>query len=352
MAVGASFLPNNSNTYIRNHAATGHLVTQYSRNPSRFPLMRYCQLKEVKQDAGYYLRMTAEQAGRMVGGNLNEFVWPDGAPRPRRNNGTEYISWADYRTERYDFDFTLGDKARKQAGWDIEGSEAANHAQQAMTGRTLRVHQQLETNANWETGHRKDVTTIAGVTGRWDLSTTSRMDIKRSMNYAMNVIRRATLAAVAKKEDFRLIMSPTTAQAIGTCQDMVNAFIQSQEARRHFEGKMPDYTDYGIPNFLYGVEVVVEDTVMVTSQKGASTVVKEDVCADGVVYLLSRPGGLVAKSNGGPSFSSMMIFAYEDMTVEQQQFPNDRRVEGHVVDDTAEVMVAPAASFKFENVIA
>lgn len=352
MAAGAPFLPGNSNVYIKDHAATGYLITQYSRNPKDFPLARYAQYREVKKDAGYYLRMTAEQAGRLVGGGLDEFVWPDGADRPQHNDGLESISWDDYRTTRFNFSFRLGQKAVEQAGWDIKAVEAANHAQQAMTARTRQMHLAFETNGNWDTGHRLAVTAISGVSGRWDQSTTARMDIKKSINYARDLIAKDTLGVVKTKGDLRLVMNPTTARKIGECQEMVDAIKHSTEALKHWKNELPDYSEYGLPSLLYGIPIVVEDTVMVTTRRGASAATRSWVCADNVVYLVSRPGGLMAKSNSGPSFSSAMVFLYEDMTVETMNDPKNRRVDGNVVSDQFCGIIAPASCFKFENVCA
>jgi hypothetical protein len=352
MPVGAAFQPGNSNTYIKDHAATGYLITQYSRNPKDFPLARYAQYREVKKDSGYYLRMTAEQAGRLIGGSLDEFVWPDGADRPSHNDGLETIAWADYRTQRYDFSFRLGQKSVEQSGYDIKAVEAANHAQQAMTARTRQMHLALETNGNYDTGHRVDVTTISGVSGRWDLSTTARMDIKKSINFARDLILKDTLGVVKNKADLRLVMNPFTARKIGECQEMVDAIKHSTDALKHWKGDLPDYSEFGLPTLLYGIPIVVEDTVMVTSRRGASSPTRSYVCADNVVYLLSRPGGLMAKANSGPSFSSAMVFLYEDMTVETMNDPKNRRIDGHVVNDQFCGLVAPASCFKFENVTA
>ena len=352
MASGALMLPGSSNTYVRNTAATGHLIVQYARNPKEFPFARYVQYRDVKKDAGFFMQMTAEQAARLVGGTLAEFVWPDGADRPVNNNGTESFNFKDYKTQRHNFGFTLGDKSRERADWSIGDTEAANHVQQAMTARARKMHIQLETTGNWDSGHRKDVTTIDGILGRWDQSTTARNDVKKSINYAVNQIRLATLGVVKSNNEMRGVMAVETAQKIGECQEMIHAFIQSAEARKHWEGKYPDYSDYGLPNFLYGIEVVVEDTVMVTSRRGASTVVKTDVCQDGVVYLVSRPGGLVSKASSGPSYSSLMCFTYEDMTVETKHDVDNRRHVGNVVIDSFEGIIAPASCFRFENVIA
>ena len=352
MAEGIGVYPGQSNVYVKDHASTGYLITQFSRNPKDFPLNRYLQYRDVSKDAGYYLKLNVEQAGRLVGGELDEYVWPDSADRPRRNNGTEKFNWVDYRTERYDFDFTLGYKTRDQAGWNLQDTELANHAQQAMTARARRVHKALETTANWDSTHIKDVATITGNTGRWEDSLTTNMEIKRSINHAIDVIRKDTLAVVKNKKDMVLVMNPYTAQKVGESQEMINAFIQSVDARPQFEGDPNIYSDYGLPTKLYGIDVVIEDTVMVTSRRDDATPTKTDVCADGVAYLLSRPGGLTSKANSGPSYSTLMCFTYEDMTVETLDDTNNRRVEGHVVDDTAEALVAPVSGFQFTNICA
>ena len=351
MPVGLSQFPGNSNTYVRDLAASGNLVTQFSRNVEDFAINDYVQLRNVTKDRGYYLRLNAEQAGRLVGGRLDDYVWPDEADRPRRNNGTDSFRTAEYATERYDFDFTLGYKTRDQAEWNIQDVELDNHAQQAMTARTRRFHQVLEDPTNYEPGHIQDVVALDGNSGTWAQSTTGRLDVKRSINWGIELIRRKTLAKVKKKKDFKLVMNPETARALGTSQEMVNALIQSIEGKVHWEGKVKDYTEYGLPSHLYGLEICVEDTVMVTSRRGAATIQYEDVCETGVVYMLTRPGGLNAKAGSGGSYCSLMGFLYEDMTVEVRDDVNNRRVEGHVVDDCAEVMVAPITAVRFENVI-
>jgi hypothetical protein len=60
----------------------------------------------------------------------------------------------------------------------------------------------------------------------------------------------------------------------------------------------------------------------------------------------------MAKANSGPSFSSAMVFLYEDMTVETMNDPKNRRIDGNVVSDQFCGIVAPASCFKFENVCA
>lgn len=351
MAAGTYAYPGGTNTYVKNHEATGNLVVSFSRNPSDFPLARYVQYRDVKKDAGYYLRIAAEQAARIVGSSLSEYVWPDGADRPRRNNGTEKFRFEDYRTERYDFDFQLGYKAEGQADWNIKDSEAAFKAQQAMTGRTVAVANALQTTGNWDSSHRASVANIDGNAGTWELSTTSRTDIKRSLNYGHNIIRQHTLGVV-KRKDLILVMNPVTAQRIGESQEVVDYLKGSPDALKGLTGELAEkYAELGMPARLYGVEIVIEDTVVVTSARGASSVTYSDAMADGNAFLVARPGGLVSKVGSGPSFATCMLFLYEEMTVETRDDKDNRRIEGHVVDDYAVAMTAPVSGFFFQDVI-
>lgn len=347
---GTPVYPGGSNTYIPNHRATNNLVIGFSRNPKQFPLNSYIQLKPVEQDQGKYLRITAEEAGRILDGDLSEFVWGDGADRPQNNDGTELFTYDDYRTKRYNFAYKLGYKSKEQADWGIAKMHQQIKAQQAMTGRTARVHALLAASASWETGHRKDVTTISGNTGTWEASTTARQDIKRSLNYAAEQVLKSTLAVV-RKEDLRLVINPPTAHRIATCQEIVDHIKGSPEAYSQVKGASGRWSQYGLPDSLYGYEVVVEDSVKVTSRRGASSATRGFVMGDGIAYLLARPGSLVAPDGEGPNFSTICLFVYEEMTVQEFDDEINRRITGHVVDDYVPVQTASVSGFKFEAIL-
>lgn len=349
MAVGTPVLVGQSNTYVKDFRSTGKLKVAFSRNPKEFALPNYVQYKTVQRDSGYYLRINTEQAARLVGGTLNEFVWPDGADRPQNHDGTERFAFADYRTTRYNYGFTLGDKATEQADWDIVETEAAFHAQQAMTARTRSIISQLTTTGNWDSANTIAAASISGNSGAWDVSTTARQDIKRSINYAVRIIMQATLSKV-RRRDLVLVMNPDTAMQIAECQELVDHVKQSTDALKQFRGDRDTYGEYGLPGTIYGIPVVIEDAVMVTSRRGASSVTRSFVMGTGGALLLSRPGGLDAPA-GGPSFSTATVFLYEDMTVETQKDPVNRRTRGNVVDDFTGEITAPAAGFYFQDVV-
>ncbi|MAI41373.1 MAG: hypothetical protein CMP95_02830 [Gammaproteobacteria bacterium] len=340
--------PGGNNTFVKDLDASGRLITEFSRNPDEFALNSYIQLSNVNKSAGYYLKITPEEAARVLNANLAEFVWPDGAPRPSRNNGTETFTFAGYETQRYDYDFTIGRKASEQADWNIIESHSRIKAQQAMTARTLSVHGLLQDNGSWATGHSIDVTTIPGNTGNWDQSTSARQDIKRSLAYAVEKVMLATLSVVRRK-DLQLVLSPDAAHSMSESQEIVEHIKSSPDAYSQVVGEAGKWGEYQLPDRLYGIDIVVEDAVRVSSQRGA-TLASSFICDNDEAYLLARPGSLVAES-GGPSFSTIHLFLAEDMTVWTNDNEDDRRTEGHVVDDFDVVGTAPASGFRFENIL-
>jgi hypothetical protein len=342
--------PGQSNTYVPDHEATGGLVIGFSRNPDQFPLNSYIQLKPVSKDRGFYLKVTTEEAGRILSTDLAEFVWPDGADRPQNNDGTESFGYLDYFTKRYDYPYKLGNKSVEQADWAISETHKSIKAQQAMTARTARVHAILGNDSNWESSHVIAVDDISGNTGPWDASTVARQDIKRSLNYAAEVILKSTLSVV-RKPDLRLVLDVETAHRISECQEIVDHIKGSPDAYAQVKGQAGKWSQYGLPDELYGYPVVVEDTVKVTSRRGASSATRSFVATPGRAYLMARPGSLVAPAGNGPNFSTCCLFMYEEMTVEEFKDEKHRRLEGHVVDDFDAVITASASGFVFKDVI-
>lgn len=355
MAAGTAVRPGGSNTYVKDHKATGNLVISFSRNPNKFPLARYIQYRKVEKDAGYYLKITAENAARVVGGLLTEFVWPDGADAPRRNSGTEKFAFHDYRTERYAPDFTLGYKSRDQASWDIQAMESEMHVHQTMTLRAQNVGAVLENTNNWDATHILDVddgtTDVPGNTDSWELSTSQRQDIKRSLNRGCTLIHQHTLGVVQRK-DLQLVMTPATAQKIGESQEVIDFVKQAPDAWKMIQGELSGLnSQWGMPDMLYGIPIVVEDTVVITTARDATTPTYAYPLTDGHSFLLARPGALVSNAASGPSFSTIMAFFYEELTVETKDDPDNRRVNGRVVDDLAVVMTAGASGIFFRGCI-
>lgn len=340
--------PSSQNVFLRDHNASNKMVVDYARNVNDFPLNKYVQVVPTPKVAGLYLNMTIEEAGRIKNTDLADFSWYDGNPAPEGNDGLESHEWKAFECVRRAFPFTLGQLTVDQASWDIVAHHASIKSRQAMTARTQLAITELTTSGNYPTGHYLDVTStsdIPGVSGSWEQSTTARQDIQRSIDTAIEKILDDTLNGV-KPEDLVLVISSALAMRIRLCQELVDYIKGSPEALAQVRGELPGgNVHYGLPGKLYGVNLVVEDTRKVTSKKGATRAASQ-IMPVGNALLLSRPGGLVGVA-GAPNFSSCVIFAQEEMSVEKRDDPDNRRVKGRVVENIVAKLVAPAASVLF-----
>lgn len=342
--------PGALNTYVKDHAASGNLVVDFSRNTSEFALNHYIKVVPSKKMSGYWLEMTAEEAARVLSTDDAEHDWPDGADAPDSNDGTESFQFKDFRTRRKAYTARLGSLTIGQASWDIVSQHSRIKAAQAMTARTKYVLGILTDSGNYNSGHYSAAASISGNTGTWAQSTSSRQDIQRSINYAAKVINKATLGVV-KKKDLVLVISPDVATEIAECQEIVEWLKTSRHSKSFIEGNLWDNIDWGLPSELYGVKLVVEDCVNVTSRKGATTS-KDYVLNDDKAMLIARPGALEGMY-GSPEFSSCSLFVYEqdDLSVYVKEDTDNEVTKIRVKDNRVAKMTSPLSSFMFTDVI-
>ena len=343
--------PASHNGFVPNHEASGKLVVDFSRNVKDFALNKYAQIVTSKDPIGLYLEMTVEEAGRILNTNLSDLVWPDGNDAPAGTDGTESFQFRQYRLERYAPSFRLGELSIEHTRWDIVAQHAKIHAQQAMTARTQLAITALTTSGSYDSTHRSAVASISGNTGTWAQSTTARQDIKRSFNTAYNVIKKDTLAAI-KAKDMMLVIGPDTAMGMSLSQEIIDYIKGSPDALAQVRGELPGRNlEFGLPDRLYGVEIVIEDAVKVTNKKGA-TKATSYVLGSGTAVMCSRPGGLEGVANA-PSFSTLTLFVHEkyDMAVEQWNDVNNKRTVGRVVDMHVPILTAPVSGYLFTSAV-
>ena len=333
--------PASSNTFIPSHEASGKLQIEFSRNPKRFSLNQYVHIVPVKQDTGYYLNITAEQAARMTDSSGRDKDWHDGAEAPTGDAETESFTWVPFTTARKAYPVQLGNKAVQQATWDIMATHSRIQAQRAMTYRTQLAVTQLATAGNWG-DNTSTATALVG--GTLASSTSTVMYIKEAIQKVGIAIEKATLSTVDPDRDIMMVMNPNTATQISRSQEMVDFLKQSPAALAQVMGNIPLQTGKrGLPDILYGMNIVVENAVKVTSQKGA-TAVRDYIMADGDIIFTSRPEGLEG-SEGVPIFSTITLFVFEDMTVESKFDPDNRRTSVRVVDDFVAKVTASASGY-------
>jgi hypothetical protein len=334
--------PSSSNTYIPSHEASGKLQIEYSRNPKKFSLNQYVHYVPVTQDTGYYLNITAEQAARMADSSGRDKDWHDGSEAPTGDAEAESFSWSPYTTARKAYPVQLGNKAVQQASWDILATHSRIQAQRAMTYRTQLAVTQLVTSGNWG-ANTSTATALAG--GTLAASTSTTMYIKEAIQKVGIAIEQATLSTVDPDKDIVMVMNPNTATQISRSQEMVDFLKQSPAALGQVMGNIPGQTGKrGLPDYLYGMGVVIENAVKITSKPLAASVTRDYILPDGDIIFCSRPEGFEG-SAGVPIFSTITIFVYEDMTVESKADPDNRRTSVRIVDDFQAVVTAPASGY-------
>lgn len=349
------------NTFVPSTEATRNMIVDFSRNIQSFPLNRYMYLVPVTKMVGIYTRMTIEEAGRLL--NTGEDMWALGTPRPRNAGRTEKFEMPAYRTVRRQFGYEIPGEAAEQASWDILAQHGRIIAQRAMTRRTERAATLLQTAGNWPAANTIDVDAIPSMgsaPGQWDASTTARLAIKKSIRYGIQVIKKQTLGAVRSSRDLKLVIGDDTAGAMSESQEIADMVKGSPTAIDYIKNKLGPNAYYGLPQFLYGVEVIVEDTVKVTSKKGATD--SRSFVWDGdkacLLYRAAGESGAVddglagpEDSNEAPTFSTVTQFMYEEMTVESKYDADDRLNLGRIVENYDTVLTAPISGFLFTDVL-
>ena len=343
-----------NNTYVPNMAAAGNLRFEFSRNPKSFALNRYAAIRGVKQMVGNYLSFTAEEAARIT--DLNKYHWADGNDAPKSHDSLELFSFEQYACQRYAFPFTLGNLAREQAAWDIDSQSMRVQAQKAMTFRSTKAANVLTTAGNWS-GNTGTAASVGG--GVWLNSSTTNQYILKTFRGVQETIFKNTLGAVSP-ESLICVISPDVAKAIRTSPEVIDFVKQQASAPAILMQNDAQYTRWGIPSQMYGIKIVVDDTVRVTSKKGATLASSYTLYhADGYAIFLTltelvdqgKVGEDDLPAGGLQSFDTLSIFTYEDMVVEQREDVDNKRLEGRVIDNFAAVLTAPKSGYFITNVL-
>ena len=333
---------NPGNTYVPNFEASGRLTVAYSRNVKDFPLNKYTTLVPVRQLTGYYLRITPDNIGRITQNDGGEFVWPDGNDAPQGDWNLMDHEFFTYLATRYTYPFRLGYLSVDQGAWDILATHQDMAANQAMRFRTKKVITKLETASTWSgVGH------TAAASATWDTGTSTNPVIKKDLHTAAISILKDTMNAVQPK-DLILVISHELAELMSRSQEIHTYLKESPYALAQIRGDVESQNGkWGLPDQLYGYNIVIEDTYIETAKVGAASS-KAAVKDKDNALLIARPGGLVG-IYGGASFSTCSIFSQEEMTVEQKDDVDNRRYLGRVVDTFGVEVVSPISGYFITN---
>lgn len=330
-----SVYPNNYNVYQPSLESSGKLMVDFSRNPAKFPVVDYAQIIKVEKNAGLYIRHTPDEAARALGASGDQWIWADGAASPDNYIQKEF-EFPSYVTRRYVYPFSLGDLTVEQAAWDIVANYSATSAAIAMTQRTRKAMEVLQ-----DTGVIPNATGTALGGGQWNAgnnTTAGQAYLRIGIMTAVQQILMATNGVVGPS-DLMMIINPTDARKLASCIEVIDFVKQSPFSVENIKAG-GNFSIWGLPDYLFGVKVVVEDCVVVTSKKGAARANQFALTAGNIPFV-SKVGGLET-TNG--TFSSLGCFMKEEMTVETYADALNRRMIGRVVEDYQYQLTSPISS--------
>lgn len=343
-------------------------VVSYIRDPKKFKVNRYVQVLQAPAPHASYWKLDRHQPARVT--SDAEFAWADGAKSPSGHHNLANFALEPFQTERRAYPFTLGNQAVKNAqkigNLDLVSAHSKIVAQQAITNRTNRIITLLTTSSNWGSNYATASTLNSGA-GYWDYSSSVETD---SNAYAINkalmeAVRRINLGTNAKVQfsDLRLLLSPGAAIRMSNSGEIRNYVKYSRNAQSTLKDTMGNPNEqWGLPSHISGVEIVVEDCVIVTDKPyaGDSTEPTHSyVMPDDYAVLISRPGEIDADF-GAPSYSTVQCYFFSEngeeggeLEVETHE-PNegwDRMIEGRCVEQFAEVLAAPPTGFLITDIM-
>lgn len=333
-------------------SATGQVIS-HIRDVKKFKVSKYAQYIESPATIGVYYRVDRNFPVRVV--TDADFVWADGADRPVQHWNQTRWELVEFAVKRRNYGFTVGHMAidsAKRGGLDIVGVESGATASQAMVNRTNRVITLLETTSNWGS-NTKTANELNEGAGNWlnasdDPTSPNYNAIKKTLLGAALEINVKTNGAVTP-DMMNLVISPELASGMANTPEVHNYLKFGPFSKAQLEENNANAL-WGLPPSLYGFELIVEDAVRVSSRPGASDTYTTDgtrayVKSPDSALLVSRVGGIDG-IYGSKNFSTVQLYWYEyEMAVEVFDDPENKRLNGNVVDCFAEILAAPESGY-------
>lgn len=352
--------------------ATGQVIA-FVRKESEFALNSYVQYVPTTTKVGLYALLGRDQFIRVI--SSERFAWEDGDDRPTGEWNKIPYQWVPFRTFRRDYPWRIGYEALEQTSrygsWNPKLAHMDMVISQCMTERTNRVQTLLQTAASWPSTNTASANTLNNGAGKLttassDPNSPNYLAIFKTLSGAAQRVNLLTNAKV-KPGQLVTIVSPGLALAMAQTSEMVEYCKSSPVAKDILEnGLDPQYTLWGLPKTYRGFKFIVEDTPYVnvnpntTNQSGTegqvpeaslSTSGRQYAWQDTSAVMVARPGGLDGEY-GAPSFSTVQIYHKGGLLeVEAFEDPKNRRVDGHVSEDTVAVLAAAFAGFQITGTV-
>ena len=341
-------LPGPYNVYIPAFQGkqTANLITSYARDPKKFAVNKLLQRTPTELLSGNWMQMRPEAIARIFT-DPNSVVWVDGQPRPKGTHNAQDFRAVPYQCIRRALTDYVGWETREQAVFPIQDVKLGALAHLMMTQRSQVFYTMALNTANYASSHVKTATqwsAIGGTGGFWSAGTPQNPIIKRSLANMANQIRLDTMDTVSYK-NLTLVISPPAAIAMANSEEIHYYLARSPYALAQIRGdKESQNGEWGLPDKLYDMDLVVDGTLRTTSPRMQVPGTTLDIMDDNTALVMATPGALSANIGQVTSaFSSFHMFVYrgEEMVVETQDWPWDKKTDLSVHETYGMAVVAP-----------
>lgn len=335
--------PGSNSTVIPLFELSGNLMVNYGRNLDK-SVNRYTRVTPVKSPVGNYLRFNPHDIVRMTALDQSN-RWAPGTPRPTGAYNTIGFDVVPFRTDRNARSITLDKRAVDIASFPVMKTHTEALGQWANTYKAYRACLSLTNPANFPSAHTATATAAGG--GLWSAGTTASPHIKRSLDFAALQIQRATYGAVQWGQ-LTVLVNHNTALQMSQSREIREYLMQQANSLALIKLNKSEYNaKYGLPDTLYGFNLVVEDTFYNDVNRGGAESAKPVMPDNTAVVLLAD--GALEQPEGSTSYNTCHIFAYEEMTLETKDDQWNRLVEVSCVMDFDVQIVAPPTGFIITN---
>jgi hypothetical protein len=344
--------PSGTNVFVPGFSGsdTSRLIVDYSRNPKDFPVNFLATIHSVDVPQGYFAKLDPLAQARLTS-SPQHYSFADGSQRPIQVDNVQSFSFISYFAQRYCRTQPIGYLALQNAAWDLDASTINVLANQMMTVRTNAFYGEVTNSANYLSTHTNNATSLGG--GFWSAGTTTNRYIQKTLMAAAQQIVLDTAQVVGIK-DLTLVVGPTVATAMaasGEIADMVSHAYQDARQFLEFKAWSEQTALWGLPPMLYGIKVVVDESVENAVQIGATNN-PTFLAGSDAAYLMTKRDALNSVAGSG-SFSSFGFFIPkgQEMVVERFDDPLNCRVIHSLSDYWQIQMVAPESAYLITNTL-
>lgn len=342
--------PSANNVYLPNVDETLRLLVSYVRDPKEFAVNDYVTVSPISKPIGYYPRVFAGDNVRVRNSAITDALWAEGTRRLQSSGeyNTPRHTFDTYTAVRYQFNATLGHETIDYADWDIKTLTRNNLASMAMTARTNLIVTTLFTTSLYPSNHVSTATALGG--DFWSNGTINNPVIKNTLRKIRERINLDTNAKVSVG-DLKIVMNPKTAGSIAQSQEIHSYLAQQVNSLDVLTGDKPSIgSNWGLPNKLYGFDVVVDAAnVVLGKESGLSQDTPQYIVPDNQLVVVARPGSLV--SSGAANFSTCHVLEVKNsaMLIEENSDSFNRLLDIFLTDYYVPIVPAPESGYILTN---